>query len=45
MEGVFAAGDIVSGAKTVVEAVNNSKIVAENIHKYINNKQNNVHRA
>ena len=32
MEGVFAAGDIVSGAKTVVEAVNNSKIVAENIH-------------
>lgn len=45
MEGFFAAGDIVSGAKTVVEAVNNSKIVAENIHKYINNKQNNVHRA
>lgn len=45
MEGGFAAGDIVSGAKTVVEAVNNSKIVAENIHKYINNKQNNVHRA
>ena len=45
MEGVFAAGDIVSGAKTVVEAVNNSKIVAENIHKYFNNKQNNVHRA
>ena len=45
MEVVFAAGDIVSGAKTVVEAVNNSKIVAENIHKYINNKQNNVHRA
>ncbi len=45
IEGVFAAGDIVSGAKTVVEAVKNSKIVAENIHKYINNKQNNVHRA
>lgn len=35
IEGVFSAGDIVSGAKTVVEAVNNSKIVAENIHKYI----------
>ncbi len=45
IDGVFAAGDIVSGAKTVVEAVNNSKIVAENIHKYINNKQNNVNRA
>lgn len=39
IEGVFAAGDIVSGAKTVVEAVNNSKIVAENIHKYIISKK------
>lgn len=37
--GVFAAGDIVSGAKTVVEAVNNSKIIAENIHQYIVNKK------
>lgn len=39
IDGVFAAGDIVSGAKTVVEAVNNSKIVAENIHHYIINKK------
>lgn len=39
IEGVFAAGDIVSGAKTVVEAVNNSKIVAENIHRYIISKK------
>lgn len=39
IDGVFAAGDIVSGAKTVVEAVNNSKIVAENIHNYIINKK------
>lgn len=39
IEGVFSAGDIVSGAKTVVEAVNNSKIVAENIHKYILSKR------
>lgn len=35
LEGVFAAGDIVSGAKTVVEAVYNGKCVAENIDKYI----------
>ena len=38
IEGVFSAGDIVSGAKTVVEAVNNGKIVAENIHSYIMSK-------
>ena len=33
-EGVFASGDVVTGAKTVVEAVANAKIVAESINKY-----------
>lgn len=34
-EGVFASGDVVNGARTVVEAVAHSKIVAETIHNYI----------
>jgi glutamate synthase (NADPH/NADH) small chain len=34
-EGVFASGDVVNGARTVVEAVAHSKIVAETMHKYI----------
>ncbi len=34
-EGIFASGDVVHGARTVVEAVAHSKIVAEAIHKYI----------
>ena len=33
--GIFASGDVVNGARTVVEAVAHSKIVAENMHKYI----------
>lgn len=33
--GVFASGDVVNGAKTVVEAVAHSKIVAESMHRYI----------
>ena len=33
--GVFAAGDAASGARTVVEAVANSKRVAEAMHEYI----------
>ena len=33
-EGVFASGDVVTGAKTVVEAVANAKIVAESIDEY-----------
>lgn len=32
--GIFASGDVVTGAKTVVEAVAHAKIVAEEIHKY-----------
>lgn len=36
--GVFAAGDVVSGPKTVVEAVAFTKIVADEIEKYCQNK-------
>ena len=34
-KGIFASGDVVNGAKTVVEAVAHSKIVAETMHQYI----------
>ena len=34
-DGVFASGDVVNGARTVVEAVAHSKVVAETMHKYI----------
>ena len=34
-EGIFASGDVVTGAKTVVEAVKVSRRVAETIHEYI----------
>ncbi len=34
-EGIFASGDAVDGARTVVEAVAHSKIVAESMHQYI----------
>lgn len=37
-EGVFASGDVVTGAKTVVEAVRVSKIVANAIEEYISEK-------
>jgi glutamate synthase (NADPH/NADH) small chain len=40
--GIFAAGDVVSGARTVVEAVKNTKIVAEEIDTYIKQKYNEV---
>ncbi|MGN0352447.1 MAG: NAD(P)-dependent oxidoreductase [Roseburia sp.] len=33
--GVFASGDVVNGARTVVEAVAHSKIVAESMHEYM----------
>lgn len=33
--GIFASGDVVNGARTVVEAVAHSKVVAEEMHKYI----------
>ena len=35
--GIFASGDAVNGARTVVEAVAHSKIVAEAMHRYIQN--------
>ncbi|WP_291650906.1 NAD(P)-dependent oxidoreductase [Clostridium sp.] len=34
-EGVFASGDVVTGAKTVVRAASHAKIVAEEIEEYI----------
>lgn len=37
-EGVFASGDVVTGAKTVVEAVKHSKRVAMAIDDYVMNK-------
>jgi glutamate synthase (NADPH) small chain len=39
-EGVFASGDVVTGAKTVVEAVRVSKVVAEAIDEYVCSKYN-----
>ena len=35
MEGVFASGDVVTGAKTVVEAVASAKLTAQTIDEYI----------
>lgn len=34
-EGIFASGDVVTGARTVVEAVHYSKKVAEAMHEYM----------
>ncbi len=39
-EGVFASGDVVTGAKTVVEAVAAAKVTANTIEKYIKEKYN-----
>lgn len=33
--GIFASGDVVNGARTVVEAVAHSKVVAEAMHEYV----------
>ncbi len=41
-EGVYAAGDVVSGAKTVVEAVAATKKVADEIDLYIKGKYNEI---
>ena len=35
LPGIFAAGDVVMGAKTVVEAVNQAKVVAANMDAYM----------
>lgn len=39
-EGVFASGDVVTGAKTVVQAVATAKIVADEMELYMNEKNN-----
>lgn len=39
VEGVFAAGDVVNGGKTVVEAVKEGKNVAAEIIRYLNTKE------
>ena len=38
-EGVFASGDVVTGAKTVVDAMQFSKHVAEKMHEYMMRKK------
>jgi len=38
MEGVFASGDVVTGAKTVVEAVQRSKQIADDMDVYMQKK-------
>ena len=38
--GIFASGDVVNGARTVVEAVAHSKIVAESMHEYMQSLNN-----
>lgn len=38
-EGTFASGDVVTGAKTVVQAVAQAKIVAETIDRYCQGKE------
>lgn len=35
MKGVFASGDVATGAKTVVHAVNDSKKIAEEMDRYM----------
>jgi glutamate synthase (NADPH/NADH) small chain len=37
--GVFAGGDIVSGAATVILAMGQGRIAASSIHKYLNGAQ------
>jgi len=37
LPGVFGSGDVVKGARTVVEAVAHSKVVAETMHRYMQN--------
>lgn len=41
-EGVFASGDVVTGAKTVVEAAKYSKETAEMMHQYVSTKKKNA---
>jgi glutamate synthase (NADPH/NADH) small chain len=41
MEGVFASGDVVTGAKTVVAAVAVSKQIADNMDAYMQERYGN----
>ena len=38
MKGIFASGDVVTGAKTVVEAVKCSKMIADTMDEYVKRK-------
>lgn len=38
MPGIFASGDVVTGAKTVVEAVKCSKMIADAMDEYVMRK-------
>lgn len=40
--GIFASGDVVNGARTVVEAVAHSKVVAESMHTYMQSLDQNT---
>lgn len=42
IKGIFAAGDIVNGGKTVVEAVARGKVAADSIEKYLATKKEGV---
>jgi len=44
-DGVFASGDVVTGAKTVVEAVQFSKHVADKMHQYIRSRKEHPPRS
>ena len=39
MEGIFASGDVVTGAKTVVEAVKYSRMIADAMDEYVRSKK------
>lgn len=39
LDGVFASGDVVTGARTVVEAVASAKIVANTIDEYVKSRE------
>lgn len=43
--GIFASGDVVNGARTVVEAVAHSKIVAESMHQYMQGLKENEEKT
>lgn len=38
MKGIFASGDVVTGARTVVEAVRRSRMIADAMDEYVKNR-------